>query len=126
MVSRPNTFVDVFRDADADASVADRDVDVFGDEVETLRDATPGGSTDEPLLVAEPMLIVSEAVNAGTDASPRVVRRPIGRARPDLDVRAGDRLVDVDGAVYTVDSVTRPRFSPTRLLDVRLELTRAS
>jgi hypothetical protein len=126
MVARPNTRVDVFRDADSSAPVVDRDVDPWGDEIETPRDDVPGGSTDEPLHAAEPALIVSESVNAGTDANPRVVRRPIARMRPDIDVREGDRLVDVDGAVYSVDTVTRPRFDLSRLLDVRLELTRVS
>lgn len=126
MVSRPNTTVDVFRDADADSPVADRDTDVFGDEVETPRDAVPGGSTDEPFLAAEPALIVSEAVVGVVDGNARTLRRPVARMRPGIDVRDGDRLVDADGAVYSVDTVQRPRFSPSRLLDVRLELTRVS
>lgn len=126
MVARPNTRVDVFRDADSDAPAVDRDVDAWGDEIETPRDVVPGGSTDEPLLTGEPALIVSEAVNAGTDANPVVIRRPIARMRPDVDVREGDRLVDVDGVTYSVVTVTRPRFSLSRLLDVRLELSRTS
>lgn len=126
MVSRPNTVVDVFRDADADGAVVDRDVDPFGDEVETPRDAIPGGSTDEPYLTDEPALIVSEQIVGMVDGNARTIRRPIARMRPEIDVRAGDRLRDPDGVIYTVNTVERPRFSPTRLLDVRLELTRAS
>lgn len=120
MISRPNTYVDVFRDADADSPTGERDVDAYGDEVDTPR------SADAPFLAREPALIVSEQILAASDGNVRTVRRPIARMRPDLDVRAGDRLRDLDGSFYSVETVQRPRFSPTRLLDVRLELTRTS
>lgn len=112
MISRPNAYVDVLRDSD----VSDRDS--YGDETETL--------TGSAVFVAEPALIVSEQVQAAVDGNLRTFRRPIARMRPGLDVRAGDRLVDTHGAVFSVDTVEQPRFSPTRLLDVRLELTRTS
>lgn len=111
MISRPNTSVDVLRDSDS----VDRDA--FGDETET----GPAAAFSN-----EPALIVSEAVQSQVDGNMRTIRRPIARMRPGLDVRAGDRLVDTSGAVYAVESVEQPRFSPTRLLDVRLELTRAT
>jgi hypothetical protein len=111
VIARPNTRVDVLRDS----NVADRDP--YGDETET-------GST--PVLEGEPALIVSERVSALVDGDLRTVGRPIARMRPDVDVRVGDRLRALDGVVYAVETVERPRFSPTRLLDVRLELTRTS
>ena len=119
MVARPNTTVDVLRDTDADGPT--QDVDEFGDEVET------GGNTPSAVVYAgEPALIVEKTVRGVVDSDGREIRLPMAHLRPDITVRVGDRLRDASGALYSVDKVSQQRFSPTRLLDVRLELTRTS
>ncbi|GIH26068.1 hypothetical protein Aph01nite_43780 [Acrocarpospora phusangensis] len=53
-----------------------------------------------------------------------VVRQITGRARPNADIREGDRLRDEgDQSIYLVEGVSRPQ-SPIGAADVRLTLRR--
>lgn len=121
-----NTLVDVFRDADADAPAVDRDVDAWGDDVDTPRDDVPGGSTDEPFLSGVVAAIFVQQERVPVDGDLRTVLTVSGRVEPGTDVRRGDRLVDSDGAAYSVNYATEPKLGPNRPLYVHLDLTRVS
>jgi hypothetical protein len=118
--------VDVYRDADAAAPPSSRDRDEFGDELETPRDAVPGGSTDEPYLTAVPMWIAEQDQRIPVDDDLRLVRLLLARVAGGTDIRPGDRLRTADDQWFAVTSARQPKWSRFRLPDLRLELSRTT
>lgn len=90
--------------------------DEFGDTVDSnvpVRGHVPVSITERDKRVWVP------AENRTT-----VVRQVTGRARPNADIREGDRLRDEhDQSIYLVEGVSRPQ-SPIGQADVRLTLRR--
>jgi hypothetical protein len=110
--ARATTRVDILRDANP------TDSDGFGDETET---AGPNVYTDVPFSLIER----SQRAPDPTAGTLVLVTALVGRCDGRLDVRVGDRIKDRgDGKVYGVSAVNQPQ-NPARLLDKKLELTRA-
>lgn len=110
MMAKATTRADVLRDVDT------TDRDGFGDETET---AGP------PVYAGVPVAIIerTQRVPDATSASMVTVAYLVGRCSGLLDVRTGDRLLDLrDGWLYGVQGVSQPS-NPVRVLDKRLDLT---
>jgi hypothetical protein len=92
----PNVWVDVLRGVTVDA---------YGDAA----DADAVVARGVPMWIKEVGRAVGQADERPSSTTPRAVRRFLGRARPDADVRAGDRLrVAGGGTTYQVEGVAEP------------------
>jgi hypothetical protein len=116
VIARPNTTVDVLRDADA------TDTDEWDDPTETDGPAVVEGM---PISISEQVTRVWDGTTTPGVTSPdtRVLRYNVGRAPHGADVRVGDRLREPDGTVWSV-AQTFPVRSSLLAPDLRLELVR--
>ena len=128
VIAQATTTVDVYRDATGpEIPEAGQDFDEWGNEIETPLPDT-GDDTDldpDPLHRAVPASIIErERRIPDPDGNLVPVSFVVGRVGGDVDVRPGDRLLDVrHGGWYAVEDVTRPQ-NPAMMLDLRLELTK--